>query len=107
MARDYILPARGPTSDVAGRENAYRLPVPWVPAKTLGLKAGNVLGMMVVLSDRVPAAKAVLFSNAFPACAASAHDADAHYSEPERDWWAMQGLNLRPLPCEGSALPLS
>ena len=22
-------------------------------------------------------------------------------------WWAMQGLNLRPLPCEGSALPLS
>lgn len=24
-----------------------------------------------------------------------------------REWWAMQGLNLRPLPCEGSALPLS
>ena len=23
------------------------------------------------------------------------------------EWWAMQGLNLRPLPCEGSALPLS
>jgi putative effector of murein hydrolase len=23
------------------------------------------------------------------------------------DWWVMQGLNLRPLPCEGSALPLS
>jgi hypothetical protein len=22
-------------------------------------------------------------------------------------WWAMQGSNLRPLPCEGSALPLS
>ena len=22
-------------------------------------------------------------------------------------WWAVQGLNLRPLPCEGSALPLS
>ncbi len=22
-------------------------------------------------------------------------------------WWVMQGLNLRPLPCEGSALPLS
>src|SRR6185369_1422406 len=22
-------------------------------------------------------------------------------------WWARQGLNLRPLPCEGSALPLS
>ena len=22
-------------------------------------------------------------------------------------WWAQQGLNLRPLPCEGSALPLS
>ena len=24
-----------------------------------------------------------------------------------KDWWVMQGLNLRPLPCEGSALPLS
>ena len=23
------------------------------------------------------------------------------------EWWARQGLNLRPLPCEGSALPLS
>jgi hypothetical protein len=22
-------------------------------------------------------------------------------------WWAMQGSNLRHLPCEGSALPLS
>ena len=22
-------------------------------------------------------------------------------------WWVVQGLNLRPLPCEGSALPLS
>jgi hypothetical protein len=22
-------------------------------------------------------------------------------------WWAMLGLNQRPLPCEGSALPLS
>jgi hypothetical protein len=22
-------------------------------------------------------------------------------------WWAAQGSNLRPLPCEGSALPLS
>jgi hypothetical protein len=25
----------------------------------------------------------------------------------ERSWWAMLGLNQRPLPCEGSALPLS
>lgn len=24
-----------------------------------------------------------------------------------RGWWAMQGLNLRPSPCEGDALPLS
>jgi len=24
-----------------------------------------------------------------------------------KNWWVMQGLNLRPLPCEGSALPLS
>lgn len=24
-----------------------------------------------------------------------------------RKWWAWQGLNLRPLPCQGSALPLS
>ena len=22
-------------------------------------------------------------------------------------WWAMQGLNLRPSPCQGDALPLS
>ena len=26
---------------------------------------------------------------------------------PNCSWWVMQGLNLRPLPCEGSALPLS
>jgi hypothetical protein len=26
---------------------------------------------------------------------------------PIHIWWVMQGLNLRPLPCEGSALPLS
>lgn len=25
----------------------------------------------------------------------------------EEKWWAMQGLNLRPHPCEGCALPLS
>ena len=24
-----------------------------------------------------------------------------------RFWWAQQGSNLRPLPCEGNALPLS
>ncbi len=26
---------------------------------------------------------------------------------PPIEWWALQGLNLRPLPCRGSALPLS
>ncbi len=26
---------------------------------------------------------------------------------PQLMQWAMQGLNLRPLPCQGSALPLS
>lgn len=31
--------------------------------------------------------------------------ADSHGMK--NGWWAMQGLNLRPLPCEGSALPLS
>ena len=25
----------------------------------------------------------------------------------EISWWALQDSNLRPLPCEGSALPLS
>jgi len=25
----------------------------------------------------------------------------------ENSWWALQDSNLRPLPCEGSALPLS
>ena len=28
-------------------------------------------------------------------------------SGPNLEWYALQGLNLRPLPCEGSALPLS
>jgi hypothetical protein len=31
----------------------------------------------------------------------------SRYIEETGKWWAMQGLNLRPLPCEGSALPLS
>ena len=66
MARDYILPARGPTSDAAGRENAYMLPVPRALAKTLGLKAGDVLGMMVVLSDMAPAAKGSLILERIP-----------------------------------------
>jgi hypothetical protein len=29
------------------------------------------------------------------------------FNHPLRKWCALQGLNLRPLPCEGSALPLS
>lgn len=32
---------------------------------------------------------------------------DLYFLELSAEWWAMQGLNLRPLPCEGSALPLS
>jgi hypothetical protein len=33
----------------------------------------------------------------------TANNADAE----ENSWWALQDSNLRPLPCEGSALPLS
>src|SRR5690242_14642398 len=33
----------------------------------------------------------------------TANDADAEGNS----WWALQDSNLRPLPCEGSALPLS
>ena len=28
-------------------------------------------------------------------------------AKPQKGWWARQGLNLWPLPCQGSALPLS
>ncbi|MBI3570492.1 MAG: hypothetical protein HY082_05250 [Gammaproteobacteria bacterium] len=49
-----------------GRENAYTLPVPRALAKTLGLKAGDVLGMMVVLSDMAPAAKGSLILERIP-----------------------------------------
>ena len=31
----------------------------------------------------------------------------ARKANPVNFWWAMLGSNQRPLPCEGSALPLS
>ncbi len=49
-----------------GRDNAYMLPVPRALAKMLGLKAGDVLGMMVVLSDMAPAAKGSLILERIP-----------------------------------------
>jgi len=40
--------------------------------------------------------------------AKSLTDAPANSAEPQAEsWWALQDSNLRPLPCEGSALPLS
>jgi hypothetical protein len=33
--------------------------------------------------------------------------APAHGFFRHLNWWAVQGSNLRPLPCEGNALPLS
>ncbi len=39
-----------------------------------------------------------------------AHTRTGHRGEPDdlrECWWALQDLNLRPLPCQGSALPLS
>ena len=38
------------------------------------------------------------------------HDHEEHeagVTRPKGAWWAIQGSNLWPLPCEGSALPLS
>ena len=61
------------SAKLRGRENAYMLPVPRTLAKTLGLKAGDVLGMMVVLSDMAPARGSLILER-IPACAASAHD---------------------------------
>ena len=54
------------SAKLRGRENAYMLPVPRALAKTLGLKAGDVLGMMVVLSDMAPAAKGSLILERIP-----------------------------------------
>jgi hypothetical protein len=36
-----------------------------------------------------------------------ASDLHLHKPAPAQTVWALQGLNLRPLPCQGSALPLS
>lgn len=55
------------SATLRGRESAYMLPVPRALAKTLGLKAGDVLGMMVVLSDMAPAAKGSLILERIPA----------------------------------------
>lgn len=40
--------------------DAYLLPVPRALARQLGIRPGNVLGMMVVLSDVAPATKGSL-----------------------------------------------
>lgn len=32
---------------------------------------------------------------------------NCHNGSKDEEWCALQDLNLRPLPCEGSALPLS
>jgi len=42
-------------------------------------------------------------SEAEPLTNASANAAESR----DDSWWALQDSNLRPLPCEGSALPLS
>ncbi len=54
------------SAKLRGRENAYLLPIPRALAKTLGLKTGDVLGMMVVLSDMAPAAKGSLILERIP-----------------------------------------
>lgn len=54
------------SAKLRGRASAYMLPVPRALAKTLGLKAGDVLGMMVVLSDMAPAAKGSLILERIP-----------------------------------------
>ena len=56
-----------------------------------------------------------LFSMLFPyrRSGTTAHHAIEKEKAPQINdlrglfWWAVQGSNLRPLPCEGSALPLS
>ncbi|TAM46251.1 MAG: hypothetical protein EPN55_05785 [Gammaproteobacteria bacterium] len=42
------------------RNAAYLLPIPRALARQLGIRPGNVLGMMVVLSDVAPATKGSL-----------------------------------------------
>jgi hypothetical protein len=42
------------------RHDTYLLPVPRALARQLGIRPGNVLGMMVVLSDVAPATKGSL-----------------------------------------------
>lgn len=42
------------------RNDAYLLPIPRSLARQLGIRPGNVLGMMVVLSDVAPATKGSL-----------------------------------------------
>lgn len=42
------------------RHDSYLLPVPRALARQLGIRPGNVLGMMVVLSDVAPATKGSL-----------------------------------------------
>lgn len=54
------------SATLRSRQSAYLLPIPRTLAKTLGLKAGDVLGMMVVLSDMAPAAKGSLILERIP-----------------------------------------
>ncbi len=42
------------------RNDSYLLPIPRALARQLGIRPGNVLGMMVVLSDVAPATKGSL-----------------------------------------------
>lgn len=54
------------SSKLQKRNKAYLLPVPQVLARKLDIKAGDVLGMMVVLSDVAPAAKGSLILQRLP-----------------------------------------
>jgi hypothetical protein len=47
------------------------------------------------------------FRSAKPRIYRAIPDTGKSHQSGATGWWAMQGSNLRPLPCEGSALPLS
>ncbi len=55
---------------------------------TLGLQGGD---------DKNPIIRPINIENS----------SENQFADEERGWCALQDLNLRPLPCEGNALPLS
>ena len=41
----------------------------------------------------------------FKACARAEYHSDSMFEKPTMSWWAVQDLNLWPLPCQGADPP--